>query len=248
MRNFVEGKVTQHRVWSEGLFSLYVKANIDPFLAGQFTQIGLPKDGKMIFRPYSFSNAPFEEELEFYYIHVPKGALTPHLVELKEGSSIFIHQKAAGRFLIEEVPPAQTLWLIATGTGLGVFLAFLKMENTWRRYQKIVLVHSVRTKEGLTHQELIASFQKRYPLQFQWIPIVTQEKVPETYSRRINYLIENGELESNIGLNLSPLTSQVMLCGNPLMVKETVSLLEKRDFKQHHLHQPGQIHLENYWK
>lgn len=248
MRNFVEGKVVRHQQWSEGLFSLYVKANIAPFLAGQFTQIGLPDAGKMIFRPYSFSSAPFEEELEFYYIHVPEGALTPRLVALKEGDSIFVHQKAAGRFLLEEVPDAQSLWLIATGTGLGVFLSFLKMENTWQRFKKIVLVHSVRTLSGLTHQPLITSFQKTYPMQFQWIPIVTQESVPNTYSHRINHLIESGEIERNMGLRLSPFSSQVMLCGNPSMVKEMVSLLERRDFRQHHHHQPGQIHIENYWK
>ncbi len=248
MRKWVEGKVVRHKEWAQGLFSLYVKAAINPFLAGQFTQIGLPLNNKMIFRPYSFSNAPFEEELEFYYVYVPEGVLTPHLVALKEGSSLWVAEKASGRFLLDEVPGAQTLWLMATGTGLGVFLSFLKISQTWERFKNIVLVHSVRTANALSHSSLIADWQKRYPTQFHWLPIVTQEKGFDAPSKRINVLLESGELEQLMDLTLTANNSQVMLCGNPEMVKEMTALLSARGLQLHHAHQPGQIHIENYWK
>jgi ferredoxin--NADP+ reductase len=41
--------------------------------------------------------------------------------------------------------------------------------------------------------------------------------------------------------------SQVMLCGNPAMVREVVDTLASRGMKKHRRRTPGQITVENYW-
>ena len=42
-------------------------------------------------------------------------------------------------------------------------------------------------------------------------------------------------------------TSQVMLCGNPDMVRDVTATLVERGMKKHRRRNPGQITVENYW-
>jgi ferredoxin--NADP+ reductase len=46
---------------------------------------------------------------------------------------------------------------------------------------------------------------------------------------------------------LSAETSQVMLCGNPDMVRDVTAALVARGMKKHRRRSPGQITVENYW-
>ena len=76
---------------------------------------------------------------------------------------------------------------------------------------------------------------------------MTREDVPGAYRGRIPAGIIDGTLETNCGINLSPENSQIMLCGNPDMVTETVEALEKRGFKKNLPRTPGQVTAEYYW-
>jgi ferredoxin--NADP+ reductase len=64
---------------------------------------------------------------------------------------------------------------------------------------------------------------------------------------RIPALIADGSLERLAGCELSAETSQVMLCGNPDMVKDATETLAARGMKKHRRRNPGQITAENYW-
>lgn len=241
------GKVVQQKEWSPTLRSLFVEAPVDPFVAGQFTQLAVEEDALM-FRPYSFVNAPSASTLEFYYSILSGGHLTPQLANLVPGSAIWVAKRPSGRFVLSSLPDAEILWLFATGTGLGVFLAMLQTPEPWSRFQKIVLVHSVQKASGLTHADFIQHWQNQYPTQFHWVPTVTGETKPHVFSLRITELLRSGELEARIGATLDAQTSQTMLCGNPAMVNDVSQLLLLRGLKINHLHQPGQITVENYWK
>jgi ferredoxin--NADP+ reductase len=60
-------------------------------------------------------------------------------------------------------------------------------------------------------------------------------------------LIEDGRLQQRTGLVLASDLSQVMICGNPEMVKATVATLEARGLARNRRRSPGQISVENYW-
>ncbi len=135
--------------WTEQLFSLRVEAPIEPFKAGQFGKLALEINGEMVFRPYSYVNAPHERPLEFYFIMLPNGPLTQRLIELEPGDPIYVSPRAAGFLTLSEVPDAETLWRLSSGTAIGPFLSILKTEEPWRRFQSIVLVHAVRQAEEL---------------------------------------------------------------------------------------------------
>ena len=88
MADWVSGKVTKVEYWTDALFSLYVRAPVHPFTAGQFTKLGLEIDGERVQRAYSYVNAPGNPDLEFYLVTVPEGKLSPRLAALKPGDEV----------------------------------------------------------------------------------------------------------------------------------------------------------------
>jgi len=239
--------VVGKRHWADELYSLQIDAPVEPFRAGQFTRLALDIDGERIGRPYSYVNAPHERPLEFYFITIPHGPLTDRLRRLEVGDPIWVGVRAGGFFTLSSVPDAKHLWLFASGTALGVFLSQLRTEEPWRRYTRVVLAHSVRTADELTYRDDIARFAARYPGQFTYAPFVSREETDFALRGRIPDAIRDGRLEQRAGIPLETAASQVMICGNPAMVRDTTALLEERGFKKNRRTQPGQITTENYW-
>lgn len=238
----VERKV----VWAPGLFTLSVKAEgVLPFEPGQFLQLGLTLNEKRVNRPYSVAS-PHGSLVEFFIVMVDDGELTPHLWKLNPGDAVDISQKAAGSFTLSHSPDAQTLWLLATGTGIAPYIAMLRTDEPWRRYENIVFVHGVRQGSDLAYQAELADYRVRYGKRFSAVAVVSRESVPGALSGRITTCISNGSLESLAEQTLSA-QSCVMMCGNPAMLDETEKLLESRGLKRHRSKSPGQIVVERYW-
>src|SRR5689334_19305298 len=100
--------------------------------------------------------------LEFYGVIVPEGPLSPRLAKLRAGDSLYVAGNPAGFLVLREVPAAETLWLISTGTGLAPFLSILRTETPWQRFKNIVVVHAVRHATELTYRGLIQGTKARY--------------------------------------------------------------------------------------
>jgi ferredoxin--NADP+ reductase len=236
------------RHWTDELYSLQVKADIPPFTAGQFTRLALDIDGERVARPYSFVNSPDNPVLEFYFIVVPNGPLTHELIRLQPGDTVYIASRAAGFFILSEVPDAKVLWMLSTGTAIGPFLSILGEDAVWERFKKIVLVHAVRTAAELTHPDEINVLLEKHPEQLQMIPFVSREDTPLAIRGRVPDAIEDGRLEARTGIPLNADNSQVMICGNPAMVRDTTRVLEARGLKKNKRRDPGHITTEQYWK
>ncbi|PKO53221.1 MAG: ferredoxin--NADP(+) reductase [Betaproteobacteria bacterium HGW-Betaproteobacteria-20] len=241
------GKVVEHKQWNNTLYSLYVESDIEPFEAGQFVKIALEINGELVGRPYSLVNPPDSQPLELFYIEVPNGLLTSHLVNLKPGDNIQIATRAHGFMILDEVPQAKHLWLMATGTGVGPFLSMLMTDKPWQRFERAILVYAVRTLSDLCYQERITQILAMHPGQFSYIPFLSRESSDFAMTGRIPQAIIDGRLEARAGIGISAEDSQVMLCGNPQMVKETNNTLTERGLKKHRRFEPGQITVENYW-
>ncbi len=247
MVNWVQGTVHQKITWTDRLFSLQIDAELMPFTAGQFTRLALHIDGERVARPYSFVNAPDEPLAEFYFNVVPGGPLSGRLATLEAGDKIEIAQPANGFFTLQEVPEGKHLWMLATGTALGPYLSFLKTDEPWQRFEKLVLVHAVRHANELSYADTIAGFSEKHPGQFQFIPFVSREQHEGALEGRIPTAIEEGRLEERAGIRINPETSQVMLCGNLGMIQDTTEVLKKRGLKKSSRREPGQITTEKYW-
>ena len=247
MSKWIEGKVVNKKLWTKDLYSLQIDANLEPFRAGQFGRLALEINGAIVARPYSFVNAPDERPYEFYSIIVPEGPLSPRLHDLNSGDKVLLAPKGAGFFTLADMPQNEHLWLLSTGTALGPFLSICKTEEAWRRFKKIVLVHAVRHGHELTYQETIERLKQRHSDQFQYVPFISREDTVFAITGRVPAAIQDGRLEARVGIAISSEHSQVMICGNPDMVKDTRAVLEGRGLKLNMRKEPGQISVENYW-
>lgn len=247
MTDWIEGKVVENIHWTESLFSLRVDADIVPFTAGQFTSLALDIAGERIARPYSFLSAPQERPLEFFFYTALDGVLSNALVKLVPGDSVWVKNQANGFFTLSEVPDAEQLWMLGTGTGIAPFYSMLKTPEPWERFRQIVLVHAVRTAEDLRYQNLADQLKQKYPERFHFQAFVSREQVAGTLPGRIPAALSDGNLEKAVGLALSTDKSQLMLCGNPDMVKDSIAVLMTRGFTKNRRRTPGHITVENYW-
>ena len=244
---WVQGTVVAQKHWTDTLLSLQVEAELTGFEAGQFTKLALQVDGELVARPYSFVNPPGRRPHEFYYAIIPQGPLSPRLARLVPGDTVLLGRAAAGFLVLSEIPDADTLWLLATGTGVGPFLSILGSETVWRRFRSVVLVHAVRRAEELAYGELLASIALARGSRFRLVHMLSRDQQAGALEGRIPQAIADGRLEGAAGVTLDAAGSQVMLCGNPAMVAETTATLKGRGMKKHRRREPGQISVENYW-
>ena len=247
MSKFAEGRIVNSKRWTGRLLSLQVEAPVEPFKAGQFSKLALEINGDMVFRPYSFVNAPQERPLEFHFIMLQNGPLTQRLVKLDCGDPIYVAPRAAGFLTLSELSDAENLWLLSTGTAIGPFLSILKTEEPWRRFSSIVLVHAVRQAEELTYQDQIRRLLEEHPHRLKVIPFVSREDTDFAMKGRVPEAIKDGRLEARAGIRLAAESSQVMICGNPDMVRDTSLVLEERGLKKNRRKARGHITVENYW-
>ena len=239
---WLEGRVIENRHWTESLFSLRVEAPRLDFQAGQFVRIALEES---LARPFSFVNPPHDPLLEFYGIVVPQGPLSPRLARLRAGERLLVASNPAGFLILPEVPPAQTLWLVSTGTGIAPFLSIMRTPEPWQRFANVVLVHAVRHARELVYQDTISQISKAHALRY--VTFVSREAAPGSLSGRIPAAIRDGRLEKAAGVALDPQTSHVMLCGNPDMLKDAQGALAERGLRKHRRRNPGHITVESFW-
>ncbi|CCQ12822.1 Ferredoxin--NADP(+) reductase [Pseudoalteromonas luteoviolacea B = ATCC 29581] len=246
MSNWVQGKITEINWWTDKLFTIRVKAKLQPFKAGQFTKLALIVGDKRIARAYSFVNSPNDPFYEFYCIEVENGQLTSALASLHVGNEIWLDEEPSGFFTLDEIPNAEQLWMLSTGTAIGPFLSMLQDGDMWNRFSHVILVHGVRYAIDLTYQTLIESIQANQA-GFSYVPVVSREMCIKGLEGRITKVLDEGTLEHFVGSSFHPNKSQFMICGNPQMVKDTTALLESLGFSRNRRASPGHITVEQYW-
>jgi ferredoxin--NADP+ reductase len=246
VKDWVKGRVVAKRQWNHRLYSMQFDAEVDTFKAGQFTQVALDVGEERIGRPYSLVNPPQERPLEIYFNAIPEGPLTPRLSDLNPGDSVWVSAKAAGIFTMEAMPKSRDLWLIATGTALGVYLSILRTADPWERFERVFLVHGVRSADELTYGDILGTLSAKYGEQFRFIPSLTREHREGMLHGRIPPLLTSGEIEASAGTAIDAEHSHLMLCGQSDMIKDVRAFLEGRGMRRHRRNEPGHYTTEQY--
>lgn len=251
---FTRQRITDLHTWTPSLFSFRCTRDTGfRFTAGQFARLGVRKaNGSIVWRGYSMVSSPFDEFLEFFSIVVPGGEFTSQLSQLTVGDEILIEKQAHGFLTLDRFVDGESLWLLSTGTGVALFLSMLQDFEIWRRFERIVLVYSVRYAAELAYKDLLNEVLTReyvaeYAHKFTFVPVVTREDVAGCLGVRITDLLISGGLEKHVGLSMTAQSSRVMLCGNPEMVEDCRVLLQKRDMQLSLTRKPGAVAVENYW-
>jgi ferredoxin--NADP+ reductase len=246
MANWIEGKVVENRRLNDYLTSLIIEVELDGYEAGQFVRIGVRDGEEVIARPYSLVNTPEENHLEVYFNIVEEGPLSPRLFALQAGDDVLVSDRPSGFLTISEVPETSHLWLIATGTGIGPFLAIAKSDAVWNKFEKIVLCYSVSYAEELAYRELIDEIARQRGDQFCFAPIVTREKIDGALGHRVPTIMQDGSLEKFAGVEINADNSHVMMCGSSDMITDVSEALLARGMKKHRRRDPGHFTTEKY--
>lgn len=251
---FTRQRITHLDTWTPSLFSFRCTRDAGfRFTAGQFARLGVRKvNGMIAWRAYSMVSSPFDEFLEFFSIVVPDGEFTSELSKLAVGDEILIEKQPNGFLTLDRFVDGQDLWMLATGTGVAPFLSMLQDFEIWQRFERIVLVYSVRTEAELAYGDLLDEILTReyvaeHAHKFSFVPIVTREPVQGCLGARITELLASGELEQYLGLSMAAENSRVLICGNPEMVEDCRLLLQKRQMQLSLTRKPGAVAVENYW-
>lgn len=247
MSNWLMGKVIKNQRLNDDLTSLIIDApSLPDFEAGQFVRIGLYDGDEVLARPYSLINTPQEPFLEIYFNMVAQGPLSPRLFTLAPGDEVLVADNPSGFLTVSEVPACRHLWMIATGTGIGPFLAILKNDLVWTKFEKTILCYSVSRADELAYQDLIAGIGERRGPQFVYTPIVTREPYPGGLGERVSTLLRNGDLERFTDTSINADDSHVLLCGSANMITDVSEELSNRDMRRHRRRDPGHITTEKY--
>ncbi len=247
--------ITQRTVWlKDRLFSVQTTRDAAfNYAPGQFARIGLKSQPDLaepdVWRAYSMVTQPQDPGLEFYCVVVPDGQFSPLLLQQKVGDYIWVERQAFGFLTLDRFTSADTLWLVATGTGISAFLPMLKAAEIWQKFKTVILVHGVRQPEELAYREQIETlveYRKKLPGgQLKYLPICSQSTL--NGPSRITTLYETNQLTELVNEPLNPVQSRIMLCGNPAMVTEMRSLLSLDGFAAGRRGVLGTLAVENYW-
>lgn len=222
------------------------------FTPGHYTRLGLG-DSDTLWRPFSLASANYDDFLEFIAVLVPGGGFSERLVALRVGDAIRVDKASYGFLTVDQIAPGGTLWLMASGTGIGPFLSILRDPAPWLNFERLILVHSVRRQAELAWREEIAAlpdgrlFNEPPRAQLAYLPIVTREPGATDLTRRIPQLLADGSLEAVARSRLQPADSRVLVCGNPEMARELRQTLSARGFATNRRGMPGQMAFEKYW-
>jgi ferredoxin-NADP reductase len=212
------------------------------FLPGQYITIGLPAGDKLVERPYSVASPPHEPELEFFLEVVPGGKLSPHLYEVPLGGEVYVRPSAKGRFTFDNRSGNRNHFMAATVTGVAPFLSMvrhlagLEPDSVPRR---IVILQSASISAQLGYQDELVRLasQQRW---LEYIPTISRIWLDSGWAG------ERGRVEDVArkyldlrGFEASSTT--VYLCGNPHMIHNMESVLERAGF------QKEGIRKEIYW-
>jgi len=251
MSAFNEERVLSVHHWTDKLFTFTTTR--DPalrFSNGHFTMIGLKVNNKPLLRAYSIVSANYEEHLEFLSIKVPDGPLTSKLQHIQVGDSVIVGRKPTGTLVIDYLLPGKRLYLLSTGTGLAPFMSIIRDPDTYERFEQVILVHGVRTKDELAYHDLLTEHLPAHEFlgdlvtsKLRYYPTVTREAYRNM--GRVTELMESGKLFKDLGVpDLDPEADRVMICGSPGMLRDLKHMLEARGFKEGNTSTPGAFVIE----
>lgn len=221
---------------------------------GQFVRCALPlvenpqTDSDFIARPYSMASHPNDEELAFFIAKLPDGEMSPQMFDLNAGDTLYVDDTAWGMMTDMRLAKGETLLMMASGTGLASFLSFMK-DDLWSRYDRVIIVHSVRKNIDHALTERILNEARGHENAFDFVSITTREpnvSKMNGFNQRLPELIESGEFEKMLGVELTPEKARVILCGNPDFVQAVKTQLKARGFTAPRRGQMGTLVSETY--
>jgi len=226
-------EVTWIHHWNKDVFSFKTtRSDALRFRSGEFIMLGLEVEGKPLLRAYSMVSPNWADHLEFLSIKVPDGPLTSRLQHVVPGDEVLIGGRPIGTLTIDDLNPGKRLLLFASGTGLAPFMSVLRDPDTYSKFERVYLYHSVRKFSDLAYfKYLNGELEREYSMIEEFMndylvysPTVTQEincYKGRLEFRRLTEQIEDGTIPILKG-------DRAMVCGSPSFLADVSTVLKNR--------------------
>jgi ferredoxin--NADP+ reductase len=243
--SWIDATIRARTDWSASYFSLTLDYRLSQFEPGQWVRLGLELGGSVVRRTYSIASA-VDEPLEFYLSRVDQGELSAALHGRGSGAQVLVEDQAHGSFTLARVPRARDGWLISSGTGIAPFLSMMRSGRLFDHFERFVLVSGVGRLEHLAYRSEIEARARTSDGRFRYVASVSRERGNALHGR-VTETLADGQLERAAGLELTAPDAQVLLCGNPAMIRDMTALLARRGLRRNRRGAPGQVTSERFW-
>ena len=242
---YASATVTSRRDLAPDLWVIRIKPDVElPYRPGQYVTIGLPRNGRVIERPYSICSAPTEQEIELFIERVPDGELSDPLYQLGVGADMVVRKRSKGLFLRDAPVQDQPHLLVSTVTGIAPFVSLLRTlvarerAGEWTPVPFTVLQGASRSEELGYFEEL-----RRLDTGLPWLSYVPTVSRPWDDP---DWTGETGRVEDVLrkyadSLGMHPGNGAVFLCGHPGMIANARGIMRRRGFPD------KEIREEQYW-
>lgn len=195
----------------------------------------------------------YDEFFDFFFIVVLDGEFISEFSCLCEGDQLLVDCQVFGFFIFDCFVDGCDFWLLVIGIGVVLFVLILQDFEVWECFESIKLVYSVCESKELVYCELIVGFVEceylvEYVYKLQFILVVICEQVFGCLNGCIIMLIENGDLECVVDLELILEYLWVMFCGNLQMIEDICVVLKVCGMNFSLMWCLGQVVVENYWQ
>lgn len=242
---WLDARVVDRRALDPATGLTWLALDATPWVeaAGQYVQV-VTSDGAggEVVRYVSLASAP-GARAELLVGRGEGRAEAGELSALAVGDALRISARAAGRLTLRSVPTRPVLWLFAAGTGLAPLRAIVASGEARARFDRVVLVHSVRQARQLAFaDEFVAAHAAGW---LTYVSAITgtlpahrasqpsPSPSPVTLRGRIPAAIDDGTLERLVGAPLGPDVAAALICGGSAMVGATRQALERRGLHRH---------------
>lgn len=196
---------------------------------GQFVSFRGEVNGRRVTRPYSLAGLPQGNRFELCLNRVREGLFSPWLFELEPGGRVEM-QGPLGYFTPRR--PFRDAVLVATGTGVAPFRAYLQAPEVTGSGAQITLLFGARYEEALLYRAEFEQLAAQNP-RFRYMPTLTRPSA--------SWQGRTGRVQAHLDEALAGRTDlDVYICGLKEMVEEVRALLKQRGFDRR------QILVEKY--
>lgn len=220
----ISAEVIMIKSETDNIYTLTLKpeAKWQNFIAGQYVQLSVEKEGAMLTRTFSVSSSPthFQQsgEITLTIRSHDDGAITPWISRaLKSGSHVYLSQ-AQGEFQLSTSLKGKVF--IAGGSGLTPLYSILSEHQNATWFQNSQLIFYVDNKQGLFFTEKLSHLQAK------------GMELTVIYSDEQGF-ISQGHLEKHVQ-NIED--KEFYVCGPGKMIETTRTLLSDNNIPSHDVH------------
>ncbi len=193
-------------------------------------------------RAYSMANHPAEKGVIILNVRIalpppgqpeaPPGVVSSWLFSLKPGDTLEV-DGPFGHFFVE--PSDCEAVFIGGGAGMAPLRAqILDLLKTQKTNRKISFWYGARSRRELYYSEIFEALHSEYD-NFSWHPVLSEANIKDAWDGYTGY-VHQATFDHYLMRHASPESCEYYLCGPPLMVQSTLTMLDELGVSPENIH------------